>query len=424
MVRNITINGIIVFAVLVVAGNVAGEELNFPETNQSSWVEKFIPELSGEASMKFMAYQKASEKGKRLTAKVEVEPEFKFTFSDSLTARIVGNFRWNNDGNYAGMIDGLTQNNPWIINFSEAWIEWNKGNYSVRVGKQIFKDWSIMDTVSPMNVNPLDWTSVIDYEYIGVPAVSARYDSMNWWAQIVIVPRFTSSELPQGHWKEELPYGITGVREEWDENQTQFALRAGTYWNGFNLTAMFYRGVSYNPYGELDGTTLKLEYSPLKVVAGSISKEVSGGVIVKAEIAHYKQEHGDDFVQGVVAARKEFYNVFRDTDMLSILVQYSDEKITSEDHSIIPVTDFRRDLKGAILGRFSYKFGDYSPWKINIEGTINPVDDDYLVKPEVVYEKGDWEVTTGIQIVGGPKDSFLGKYDQSNAVSTEIKFNF
>jgi hypothetical protein len=273
-------------------------------------------------------------------------------------------------------------------------------------------------------LNARDWTFIPDWEKVGIPAANFRLDKTAWFAEVVLIPTFTPSKLPKGRWEEDLPVGLTDFNKDWNEDQVQVALRIGGHWEGFDLMAMVYKGVSYNPYGRIVGSTLELDYSELEVYAGSIVKELPGGIIGKTEFGYYQQEHGDDFFQAVVGARKEFYDVFHDTDRLSVLVQYSDEKVISEDRSVVPVTDFRRDLNKAVLSRISYNFGENSPWKAEIEGTANLDGGDYYVRPKVVYEKDNWEVEAGYQKVGGPRDSFWGKYEKVDSVFLGVKIHF
>jgi hypothetical protein len=100
---------------------------------------------------------------------------------------------------------------------------------SVSVGKQIV-DWSGIDEIQPANLmTPRDESDIFRRVKLGIPAVSASYDTGRIAAELAVVPlAFTPSRLPQGRWNI-----IDGAVEELQDlppvrlNETQAGARAG-----------------------------------------------------------------------------------------------------------------------------------------------------------------------------------------------------
>ncbi len=394
----------------------------FAFANQSQ--EDFISELSLRTEFKAIIYEEKSSKSKQSYFEARIQPKVVVEINDSSNLVLEGDFRLDSENFAAGIINSMVESNErWAVNFKKAYFDWKGEKFSLKIGKQI-SDWSVTDTISPMDVlNPRDWMFLADWERVGISAFDLRFDEENYFLEIVAVPKFTASKLPKGRWEEDFPLGIT-AEEMVDENQFQYALRAGVNWREWDLTAAFYDGVSYNPYGLLNGAILELRYSKEKVYAFSALREIDRGYILKGELGYYDQDHGDNFWQYVVGIRKEFDGVFTPTDTLSILVQYANEKVVSSDESIVRVPDFRRDLNNSMLTRISYEKGAGSCWRLELEGTMNLDDGDYFVCPKIIYFKDYWQVEIGLQLVGGPQESFWGKYDKVNAFLANLILYF
>jgi hypothetical protein len=174
----------------------------------------------------------------------------------------------------------------------------------------------------------------------------------------------------------------------------------------------------------LTGPELELKYSDQKVISGALVKEIPWGVILKSEVGYYDQDKGDNFFQYVLAAQKEFYGLFRATDSLVLLFQYTNEEVTSEaSESVVEVTDFRRSFRNSFLWKAGYEFGGGCPWKLELEGSYNLSDSDSFWRPKVVYQQDNWQLEGGIQLTNGPEDSFWGQYE-NDAVFLTFKYFF
>jgi len=426
---------VVIFAALVPVFSQTNQEkkvLTFeivrPEKTSPSPIKPVINfDFSTELDLNSTVYKKESDKGKRGFVEIRLKPVLEISNSDStVTALIEGDFLHDSESLSTGAVSSLNEDdNRWAVNLRQAWIEMRDKGLSLRLGKQLFDNLSVTDTVSPGDVlNPWDWTSVTDSEKIGIPSVSLFFDKEDWFAQAVVVPVFTPSKLPENRWQEDLPVGVTNYDVDWREDRVQYLVRVGGDLSGYELSAMYYNGVSFNPYGRIVGSSLNLNYSDQEVFAGSVVKELLGGIIGKAEVGFYDQEHGDDFFQYVIGARKEFDSLFGSSDILSVLIQYTNEEITSRDDSVVRVTDFRRDLNDSVLSRISYQFKEDSPWEMELEATFNLSNSDYLVRPQINYSADYWKAEFGFQKAGGPQDSLWGKYKDVDAIFLNTRWYF
>jgi len=365
--------------------------------------------------------QKSKRAYKKGFLEVKLKGEVNVVISDEISIFAEGVARSGNQDFSSGGLNSLTEKTSrYNLNFEELFVEWCEGNWFLRFGKQKF-DWSVTDVVSPFdNLSPRDFTELTDWERVGILAMNFRYDGMDFFWQAVFVPRFTSSKLPRGRWQEELPPGLN-FEEIIEKNNSQFALRFGKTFQNLDLTVGFYQGVSFSSYGVLNGAILESHYSKERVYSLAATSEI-GGFILTRELGYYDQDKGDNFLQGALGIRREFDGVFNDNDTLSILIQYSNEIIISEDSLIVEMTDFRRGFNKSIVFRAFYEKGMNSPWRSEFEGSFSK--HDYFVKPEIIYSRDDWEIESGIEIAGGSKDSFWGKYNKVKSVFFKFIFNF
>jgi hypothetical protein len=384
-----------------------------------------------EARITGKAYLESSSKGKEYFGEVRVLPEATIGHKNlpNLSLFLAGDFRLDNESYATGAIDSFAEKEQrWAANVREAYLEYFYKNFTFKIGKQIF-DWSVADTVSPLdNLSARDWTLIPDWERVGIPAFNIRYDGWTYSVQLVAVPRFTPSKLPRGRWKENLPPGLIEGGQDVDENRFQYAVKVNKIWPWIEAIFAYYKGVSYNPYGEIDlglaGPELEIKYSDQQVISGALVKEIQGGVILKSEAGYYNQNHGDDFFQYVLGAQKEFYELFRPTDSLVILFQYTNEEVISEtSDSVVELTDFRRVFKNSVLWNLSYDPGGNCPWKLEFEGSYNLSGSDSFWRPKVVYQQDNWQIEGGIQLTNGPEDSFWGQY-QNDAAFFIFKYFF
>jgi hypothetical protein len=389
-------------------------------------------ETSGRIEMFGAGYLYNKEGSKKEYGEIRFLPEVMVTFG-RFSAYCMGDFQQDTDEYANGCVDDIIEEEQrWAGNIKEVYIEYisyiSDDLCWLRFGKIIF-DWAATDTVSPSdNINPRDWKDVIRREKVGLPAVSVRY-GRDTFIEAVYLPFFSPSKLPEGRWKRDLPLGLVGGEQEiLSRGHPQFAVLVGTIAWDCDLGASFYKGYSYSPSFKLEPISVSAAelipvYCSEEVYALSAAKSIAG-FDFRAEAGYFRQENEDDFIQCVLGADREWNEVFGLTDTLYVLVQYVDEEETQHDAPVpFKTIDFRRVFNNAAMGRIKYS-PDGDKWSFKLEGSYNFSEKDYYIQPSVGWEKANFEIEGGIDVLGGPKDSFFGGYNRNDRTYIKIVWHF
>ncbi len=382
--------------------------------------------ISGKADIYGAAYIHDDSRSKEQFAEIRFQPKVTSRFNEYFIVFVAGDFRLDTE-NYAHsfMDDTVEDSNRWAANASEVYGEFNRSWLRVRAGKQIF-DWSVTDTISPSdNINPRDWTDIIEWERVGVHALDVRLGS-DTYIEFVYVPWATVSKLPGKRFEVELPDGVSLAKQRINRSAEQFAARAGTVINGFDLCAGAYKGKSFNPATQLKMHSLTSAevvpvYQDEEVYFLSAAKELIG-FNFRAETGFFRQQQDDNFAQGVVGADREWAGVFKPEDTLYVLVQYADEMISKRHDSALPQIDFRRNLNNSLLSRIKYSFNEN--WAVKLDSSYNFSKGDSYIEPTVVWQQNRWEVEAGMGIFSGPKNTFFGRYKDDDRFFMKTTYNF
>jgi hypothetical protein len=315
-----------------------------------------------------------------------------------------------------------------IVGVEEAYIEYLQGKWEIRAGYQI-ADWSVTDTVSPSdNMNPLDLSLIPEWERRSVPMATIRY-GYNTYAEVAVKPFFSPTILPEYRWKKETP-GVSSTESREEENDPQVGVRVGTTWKRTDLQLSFYHGYANNPYGKMVERTLRgieaqPRFSEEDVVSLGVVRDLPiWRLLGRLDAGYFHQDHGDNFLQYVVGAEKNWQNVASPGDRIFTLLQFCGEEVTNENEEVMELTDFRRIFKNSLIGKAHYQFGRGSPWKIKLRGSYNLEEGDSFLEPVLQWEKGQWKAETGFQIVSGPKDTFWGQYGDNDCAFLKLTFKF
>ncbi len=382
---------------------------------------------------------------------VRFRPTLSYAATGALLLFIEGDFRADSEGFASGYIDDPVERSGRrrIANVREAYVDYGRDWLRMRVGRQIF-DWSVTDAVSPSdNINPRDWTDIIEFERMAVPAATLRI-GYNTYAELVFIPWFSPSILPAngGRWERDLPDGFEwGKRDIPGRDHGQVAVRAGTTLGGFDLGVAYYRGYSYSPSFEpaaVPGAWPAM--AATEVSAASISpgfelipvyrrEEVlavsaagaAGNFNVRAETGYVAQRGDDDFVQYVVGVDREWSAVVNPVDSLYVLLQYADEAVIRRDSPAgFAIYDFRRILNNAVMAKMVWAFDSEKRWSVKFEGSYNLGDGDSFAEPAVVWRSasGSFELEAGVDILSGRKSAFLGGYGANDRFYSKMTWKF
>ncbi|PIT93502.1 hypothetical protein COU00_04045 [Candidatus Falkowbacteria bacterium CG10_big_fil_rev_8_21_14_0_10_43_11] len=384
------------------------------------------PKFSGELRIFSAAYLDDRTGAEDLFGEIRFLPAVAWQTDYDWFLYIQGDFRLDSENYASGVFDGVEDDGRWIGNLRQAYAEYTEDLFKLRVGKQIF-DWSTTDTISPSdNINPRDWVDVAEWERIGVPAIDLRYGDATFW-EFVYIPWSTPSKLPAGRWEYDLPPGLVSGGIDGPENDyDQFALRAGTNVSGWDLGASYYHGYSYNPSVSFQPpNAINTEYIREDVVAVSAVGEIGGGVMLRAEAGYFNQHGNNDFVQFVIGADRFWNDVFRTTDELYLLVQYTDEVETKNDNpAAFRIYDFRRAFRRSFMARAQYSFDDTRQWTLKLEGSYNCEDDDSYIQPSVAFRRNNLEIEAGIGFASGPKNTFWGEWRENDRIFIQCTYHF
>ena len=344
---------------------------------------------------------------------------FDFASTENSSVYLEAEARIDSEDYASGMIDDFAEDDErWLLNLREAYISYRFEQSSVQIGKQIF-DWSVTDIISPSdNINPRDFTDLAEWERIGVPAVSVQI-GYETFLELVYVPVFTPSKMPQGNWERELPVGLSyGDLDMPNHGVGQFAVCFGTVVGSWDLGASWYHGYSFNPaVDSFAPPNINYRYNREDVFAVSAVGEIGFGLMMRAELGYFDQDDDDDFVQCVVGVDRVSNDLLRPTDQLYWLVQYVGEIETND---VLPddfrYSDFRRGFNNSVITRVEYTFNDREVWKLACDASYNFSDRDSYVQPSVTWQGDNVEVEVGFNIASGPSDSFWGGWDDSDRV--------
>jgi hypothetical protein len=382
-------------------------------------------QLRGEVKTFFSLYERG--KGE---AELRILPELEWQISEQVSFFAQGDIRW--DEYSQGFIDSFSEREDrWAVNLREAYAKYD-GIITATIGKQIF-DWSVTDVVSPSNfLNPIDWTKIPDFEEIGIPAVSLVIgDERKLFGQAVYIPFFTPSKLPQGEWERDLPIGVSLGDQEYDKNKDQFTLRVGgTTERGEDWTLGYYDGISTFPQARvrfLSPTSIEVVpvYSDLKVLTGSLAKELFGSIF-KTDIGYFDQKIGDDFFQYVIGVDRHLFSPFRSTDDLYLLLQYAGEEVIKRDRSAPDQWfDSRRIFPDTIMLQTIYNLSDLGVWSLEGKMAHNLSKKDGYAEASAYFnppQLSGIEVEVGVGVPYGPKGTFWGEYGTRFFTGVSKKF--
>ncbi|MCF6147672.1 MAG: hypothetical protein E3K37_03335 [Candidatus Kuenenia sp.] len=369
----------------------------------------------------------------QLFTEIRLLPTLTWFCADKYLFYLEGDIRQDTAGFAHGYINDFTENTGerLTVTLREGYWELNEKWLRIRAGKQVY-DWSVTDAISPSdNISPRDWTDIIRSERIGVPSLDVRlgYDS---YIQIVYIPLFSPSKLPVAgsRWERSLPPGLVNEEQERVSSDSgQFAVRAGHTWNGFDLGVSFFKGYGYSPSFKLEAvstteTGLVPVYRSEEVFAASLAKEISGYTL-RSEIGYFNQDKDDDFVQGVVGIDREWVDIFQYTDSLYILLQYANEVKTQGDNPVgFETIDFRRIFNNAIFGKVAYSFDDSNTRQVKLTGVYNISDRDSYIEPAVNWNKFNFNIEAGVNVMSGHRDTFFGGYSQNDRFFVTMTYQF
>lgn len=334
----------------------------------------------------------------------------------------------------------------------EVYVTWLSGEYEFQVGKLI-KTWGVGDAFKPNDViNPHDFLSVPDHFKIGVPAISGYKHGDLFDINVILIPFFTPSRLPQmdSRWATDtqqasldyfnafgmMPTFVDDGRDlpsnSVDNMQYGLNLSSSTLIEGWDLGLYFYRG--FRSTGAIRQRIappvlgIEIVYPEFRQYGGSFSTtweqfEFHG------EFAYQDTKNnrlGDDYWNYIAG----FNYTLDDSIPLGIesivfVLEYAGESVTKDKatNSSFTETSFTRPFPNTVFAKVKVKVSEDT--EIECGGALNINDDDYAIGASLKHTLWDsLNLEVGVNIFEGKHSSFYGGWDENDQVYTSLTYYF
>lgn len=304
----------------------------------------------------------------------------------------------------------------WLVLKPREWLE-------VGAGSKIFW-WGVGEEVNPTNFNPRRYLNLVEPEELGIPSVWIRTKMPSGVYLELVGSKSVSSRLPWDEKNRWRPPDLGGVEvtEPIDlPDDNQFAARLG--WSGIagEVAFTYFKGYGDVPCFEMVSLgAIRPECFRMESIGTNLSVDVFGWFGAKAEAAYKNQEGGqDDYVQWLVGADRYLSWV---RQSLYVTVQYVRENVTKEGPNPFQGLDLSRSLKDVLMARVEYEYGD---WSIALRGAYDIEGEGRYIQPKISYTwNGWWQTSLGYDHLGGPPESFFGKYEGNRRALLEVVLYF
>jgi hypothetical protein len=345
--------------------------------------------------------------------------------------------------------DDLRRN---YFNLPEAFLDVYFDDFDLRLGKQIIS-WGKADAANPTNnLSPTDYSNLLDEDDIGVVAANVNYYLNDWNIQFVGVPGFTPTRLPPRGTRfsflpdEPVSLEVPGLPfpleipvedPELPSNtidNSQFGIRLKTTYRGWDFSASYYDGINDLPSSELRFGMGPLPfpvpvavvpvYHRFKAIGGDFATTFGRwGLHGEAAQLIFDGDEEDARIQYVIGFDYTRSNILFDHDLF-IIVEYLGEHVTKEGKAIDTGTALDRIFMSAFATNIKYEFTEFT--RLEVVGVIDfDEGDDYYVQPQLVHEVNDnLEVTAGLDLIGGPRNTFFGEFKDNDRFYIKLKYTF
>jgi hypothetical protein len=304
---------------------------------------------------------------------------------------------------------------------------YHRGKLTVEAGKQ-FVRWGKADILNPTDrFAPRDFLSVLDNDFLPIPAVRATYEAGATTVDAIWQVRFTPSRTPllNQRWTvlppEAQNLSITdgGLRIP---GGPQFGLRINHVGRGFEGSVSFYEGHNHLPL--IEGRAVTLQPPAVELVRvypqlrfwGADAAVPNRWFTVKAEAGYFtsRTPTNDEFILYVVQLE-------RLVGEWSFVGGYAGEHVTRQRSELRFAPD--RGLTRAFLGRASYTIGPTQ--SIALETAVRENGDGTWLRLEYSRMLGaHWRATAGATLIRGNPADFLGQYRRNSNATLAFRYSF
>jgi hypothetical protein len=302
---------------------------------------------------------------------------------------------------------------------------YNRGRFTLEAGKQFIR-WGKADILNPTDrFAPRDFLTVVDNDFLGVPAVRATYEAGSTTIDAVWQVRFVPSRIPlvNQRWTvtpEELQYVPIYDFGSRFPGGPGLGMRINHIGRGFEASVSFFDGNHYLPLIETQVYPTPVigiqRYFPHLRTYGADAAIPLRWLTVKGEAAWFssKTPTADEYVLYVIQLERQ-------TGEWVLVGGYAGEYVTNRRNPLDFAPD--RGLADAFLGRASYTIDTNR--SIAFEAAVRQNGDGVWVKAEYTQAFGQhWRATAGFTLIRGELTDFLGQYRRNSHGLVSLRYSF
>jgi hypothetical protein len=334
------------------------------------------------------------------------------------------------------------------VYLKETYIDVFSRNVDLRIGKQVIP-WGKADGFNPTdNLNPVDYSDILDTEdeTVGIFSASAKLYLGDWQLQGVFSPAFQACILPDAgsRWQPEYPSFITynGVdlpaRFRWREaavpanrfRNSQFAFKISKTAGSVDFSVSYYNGLNGIPDvgNEIESVvndTVNISVTQnyyRRQVAGADFSCISGKYVFKGEGALFIPAWGKPYFQYILGFDRIFSNVTGDKNLFVIMQWIHELKNKGVEYG---GTDFNHLFQKNLMSRVEMELN--RDMKLSLQAVYTFKYEDFYIRPEFRYGISDGlNLILSADILGGnrSKNGLFASYSGNDRIQIRLKYNF
>jgi len=296
---------------------------------------------------------------------------------------------------------------------------WHRGPVTVEAGKQFIR-WGKADILNPTDrFAPRDFLSVVDNDFLAVPAARLTLERGNNTVDAVWQVRFVPSRIPlfNQRWAvvpQDVQIIDAGARYP---GGPQLGLRWNHLGAGYEYSLSFFDGYNNLPFFEPvaqigPAYAVQRVYPKLRMYGGDAAVPLRPFTL-KSEAAYFQSPAGD-YALYVVQLEK-------DIGEWSLVGGYAGEW----DRSKTAAADFAPDrgLARAFLGRATYTID--ATRTLTFEAALRQTGEGVWLRSEYSQSFGEhWRATAGFTLIRGEPTDFLGQYRRNSHAAIGWRYSF
>lgn len=301
---------------------------------------------------------------------------------------------------------------------------YHKGKLTAEFGKQFIR-WGKADILNPTDrFAPKDYLEVIHYDFLGVLAARATYESGRNTIDLVYTPRMTPSRSPLGNQRWVVPPAEAATFRVIDGGTRypgagQFGARWNHVGSGYEFSTSFFEGFNHLPSIDLAFRGFAVEVTrtfPRLRFYGADAAVPLRWFSLKGEAGYFtsSDQQTDEFLLYVLQLERQ-------QGEWSFVGGYAGEFVTKDRNPLFFAPD--RGIARTFLARAGYAIDTNR--SVAVESAVRQSGSGAYVKGE--YSQafgGHWRATAGLVLLRGEKTDFLGQYRRNSHAVLAVRYSW